>query len=211
MEHLYSFRYHHSRSSYQVSSKLCSIRCAAFHWHYEYEIWFPQGKHILVLPFQACFKTWLFQYMHPTVQQQFVLIVPSKVGLLVLTMLITARERACNDLIAYSLFCCCCCYTCSVRRKLRKLFNIEVSFFSNRGLLTCQLLIQGNDISCENQSTGFSKEPYWSILQSLLSTLSLRPSLSCDTCRNEKVWSLIKCTPVCQQNEQKKKTTILAT
>ncbi|KAG5558029.1 hypothetical protein RHGRI_008065 [Rhododendron griersonianum] len=55
----------------------------------------------------------------------FVLIVPSKVGLLVLTMLITARERACNDLIAYSLFCCCCCYTCSVRRKLRKLFNIE--------------------------------------------------------------------------------------
>ncbi|KAI8564281.1 hypothetical protein RHMOL_Rhmol03G0169300 [Rhododendron molle] len=55
----------------------------------------------------------------------FVLIVPSEVGLLVLTMLITARERACNDLIAYSLFCCCCCYTCSVRRKLRKLFNIE--------------------------------------------------------------------------------------
>ncbi|XP_058207304.1 cell number regulator 13-like isoform X4 [Rhododendron vialii] len=35
------------------------------------------------------------------------------------------RERACNDLIAYSLFCCCCCYTCSVRRKLRKLFNVE--------------------------------------------------------------------------------------
>ncbi|XP_058207302.1 cell number regulator 13-like isoform X2 [Rhododendron vialii] len=36
-----------------------------------------------------------------------------------------SRERACNDLIAYSLFCCCCCYTCSVRRKLRKLFNVE--------------------------------------------------------------------------------------
>ncbi|PSR93220.1 Protein MID1-COMPLEMENTING ACTIVITY like [Actinidia chinensis var. chinensis] len=36
-----------------------------------------------------------------------------------------SRERACNDLMAYSLVCCCCCYTCSVRRKLRKLFNIE--------------------------------------------------------------------------------------
>ncbi|CAL5322731.1 unnamed protein product [Camellia sinensis] len=37
----------------------------------------------------------------------------------------TSRERACNDLMAYSLCCCCCCYTCCVRRKLRKLFNIE--------------------------------------------------------------------------------------
>ncbi|KAK9282991.1 hypothetical protein L1049_011218 [Liquidambar formosana] len=36
-----------------------------------------------------------------------------------------SRERACNDLMAYSLFCGCCCYTCCVRTKLRKLFNIE--------------------------------------------------------------------------------------
>ncbi|KAK2982489.1 hypothetical protein RJ640_026332, partial [Escallonia rubra] len=35
------------------------------------------------------------------------------------------RESACNNLMAYSLFCGCCCYTCCVRRKLRKLWNIE--------------------------------------------------------------------------------------
>lgn len=36
-----------------------------------------------------------------------------------------SREHACNDLIAYSLFCGCCFYTCCVRKKLRKHFNIE--------------------------------------------------------------------------------------
>ncbi|XP_010658232.1 protein MID1-COMPLEMENTING ACTIVITY 1 isoform X2 [Vitis vinifera] len=36
-----------------------------------------------------------------------------------------SRERACNELMTYSLFCGCCCYTCCVRRNLRKHFNIE--------------------------------------------------------------------------------------
>ncbi|KAA8539545.1 hypothetical protein F0562_026237 [Nyssa sinensis] len=35
------------------------------------------------------------------------------------------RERACNDLMAYSLFCGCCCYSGCVRSEVRKLFNIE--------------------------------------------------------------------------------------
>lgn len=39
----------------------------------------------------------------------------------------TAREKAINDLMAYSLLCGCCCYSCCVRTKLRKNFNIEVS------------------------------------------------------------------------------------
>eukprot|EP01018_Ginkgo_biloba_P001081 Gb_13422 [translate_table: standard] len=33
-------------------------------------------------------------------------------------------ERACNDLMTYSLVFGCCCYTCCIRRKLRKLLNI---------------------------------------------------------------------------------------
>ncbi|XP_059666785.1 protein MID1-COMPLEMENTING ACTIVITY 1-like [Cornus florida] len=35
------------------------------------------------------------------------------------------RERACNDLMAYSLLCGCFCYTCCMRGKLRKLYSIE--------------------------------------------------------------------------------------
>ncbi|CAK7325915.1 unnamed protein product [Dovyalis caffra] len=37
----------------------------------------------------------------------------------------TSRERAIDDLMAYTIFCGCCCYTCCVRRKIRQLFNIE--------------------------------------------------------------------------------------
>ncbi|XP_021903934.1 protein MID1-COMPLEMENTING ACTIVITY 1-like [Carica papaya] len=36
-----------------------------------------------------------------------------------------SREKAINDLMAYSLLCGCCCYSCCVRTKLRKNFNIE--------------------------------------------------------------------------------------
>ncbi|KAI5065855.1 hypothetical protein GOP47_0018479 [Adiantum capillus-veneris] len=34
-------------------------------------------------------------------------------------------EDACNDFMTYSLVLSCCCYTCCVRRKLRKRYNIE--------------------------------------------------------------------------------------
>ncbi|KAH7441994.1 hypothetical protein KP509_03G065900 [Ceratopteris richardii] len=34
-------------------------------------------------------------------------------------------EDACNDFMTYSLILSCCCYTCCIRRKLRKRYNIE--------------------------------------------------------------------------------------
>ncbi|GMY08300.1 protein MID1-COMPLEMENTING ACTIVITY 1-like [Fagus crenata] len=56
-----------------------------------------------------------------------------------------SRERAINDLMAYSLFCGCCCYTCCMRRKLRELFNIEggsCDDFSTHLMCCCCALVQ---------------------------------------------------------------------
>ncbi|XP_030932547.1 protein MID1-COMPLEMENTING ACTIVITY 1-like [Quercus lobata] len=56
-----------------------------------------------------------------------------------------SRERAINDLMSYSLFCGCCCYSCCIRRKLRKLFNIEggsCDDFSTHLMCCCCALVQ---------------------------------------------------------------------
>ncbi len=39
-----------------------------------------------------------------------------------------AQAQACNDLAFHALYGGCYCYTCCIRRKVRKRFNIEVSF-----------------------------------------------------------------------------------
>lgn len=44
-----------------------------------------------------------------------------------LSLIATASGEACNELAAYSLFMSCCCYTCCIRKKFRKIFNIKVS------------------------------------------------------------------------------------
>ncbi|KAF5453706.1 hypothetical protein F2P56_028591 [Juglans regia] len=56
-----------------------------------------------------------------------------------------SRERAINDLMAYSLFCGCCCYTCCMRKKLREHFNIEAGVcddFLTHLMCCCCALVQ---------------------------------------------------------------------
>ncbi|XP_039173903.1 protein MID1-COMPLEMENTING ACTIVITY 1-like [Eucalyptus grandis] len=50
-----------------------------------------------------------------------------------------SRELAVNNVFAFSLIGSCCCYTCCVRRRLRKLFNIQVLSLTNRLLTLCSL------------------------------------------------------------------------
>ncbi|KAG6645529.1 protein MID1-COMPLEMENTING ACTIVITY 1-like isoform X1 [Carya illinoinensis] len=53
--------------------------------------------------------------------------------------------QACNDLMAYSLILSCCCYTCNVRRKLRKMFNItggSIDDFLSHLMCCCCALVQ---------------------------------------------------------------------
>ncbi|KAB1217658.1 Protein MID1-COMPLEMENTING ACTIVITY 1 [Morella rubra] len=55
------------------------------------------------------------------------------------------RERATNDLMAYSLFGSCCCYTSCVRKKQRELFNIEGNLwddFLTHLMCCCCALVQ---------------------------------------------------------------------
>ncbi|URE18238.1 PLAC8 family [Musa troglodytarum] len=57
---------------------------------------------------------------------------------------VTSAE-ACNDLMAYSLILSCCCYTCCVRRKLRKMFDITGGLcddFLSHLLCCCCALVQ---------------------------------------------------------------------
>ncbi|GAB4847577.1 Ca(2+)-dependent cysteine protease [Ancistrocladus abbreviatus] len=42
-----------------------------------------------------------------------------------------SSAEACNDLMAYSLILSCCCYTCCIRRKLRKVLNINGGLFDD--------------------------------------------------------------------------------
>ncbi|GMH24007.1 hypothetical protein Nepgr_025850 [Nepenthes gracilis] len=42
-----------------------------------------------------------------------------------------SSAEACNDLMAYSLILSCCCYTCCIRRKLRKMLNINGGLFDD--------------------------------------------------------------------------------
>ncbi|WOL18887.1 hypothetical protein Cni_G27684 [Canna indica] len=56
-----------------------------------------------------------------------------------------SSAEACNDLMAYSLILSCCCYTCCVRRKLRKMFNITGGLcddFLSHLLCCCCALVQ---------------------------------------------------------------------
>ncbi|RYR27320.1 hypothetical protein Ahy_B01g051372 isoform B [Arachis hypogaea] len=56
-----------------------------------------------------------------------------------------SSAEACNDLLAYSLILSCCCYTCCIRRKLRKLFNITggyVDDFLSHFMCCCCALVQ---------------------------------------------------------------------
>ncbi|CAL9085745.1 unnamed protein product [Musa textilis] len=56
-----------------------------------------------------------------------------------------SSAEACNDLMAYSLILSCCCYTCCVRRKLRKVFNIRGGLcddFLSHLLCCCCALVQ---------------------------------------------------------------------
>ncbi|KAJ8490303.1 hypothetical protein OPV22_012024 [Ensete ventricosum] len=56
-----------------------------------------------------------------------------------------SSTEACNDLMAYSLILSCCCYTCCVRRKLRKMFNIRGGLcndFLSHLLCCCCALVQ---------------------------------------------------------------------
>ncbi|XP_051140235.1 protein MID1-COMPLEMENTING ACTIVITY 1-like [Andrographis paniculata] len=53
--------------------------------------------------------------------------------------------EACNELMAYSLILSCCCYTCCIRRKLRKIFNIPGGFiddFLSHLMCCCCALVQ---------------------------------------------------------------------
>lgn len=53
--------------------------------------------------------------------------------------------EACNELMAYSLVLACCCYTCTVRRKLRKMLNITGGFiddFLSHLMCCCCALVQ---------------------------------------------------------------------
>ncbi|CAL9124901.1 cell number regulator 13-like [Musa acuminata AAA Group] len=57
---------------------------------------------------------------------------------------VTSAE-ACNDLMAYSLILSCCCYTCCIRRKLRKMFDITGGLcddFLSHLLCCCCALVQ---------------------------------------------------------------------
>ncbi|KAL2522311.1 Protein MID1-COMPLEMENTING ACTIVITY 1 [Forsythia ovata] len=42
-----------------------------------------------------------------------------------------SSAEACNEIMAYSLILACCCYTCCVRRKLRRIFNIKGGLFDD--------------------------------------------------------------------------------
>ncbi|XP_038723721.1 protein MID1-COMPLEMENTING ACTIVITY 1-like [Tripterygium wilfordii] len=56
-----------------------------------------------------------------------------------------SSAEACNELMAYSLILSCCCYTCCVRRKLRKTFNITGGFiddFLSHLMCCCCALVQ---------------------------------------------------------------------
>ncbi|XWS33893.1 hypothetical protein CRYUN_Cryun22dG0122100 [Craigia yunnanensis] len=56
-----------------------------------------------------------------------------------------SSAEACNELMAYSLILSCCCYTCCVRRKLRKAFNITGGFiddFLSHLMCCCCALVQ---------------------------------------------------------------------
>ncbi|KAG6475739.1 cell number regulator 13-like isoform X1 [Zingiber officinale] len=56
-----------------------------------------------------------------------------------------SSAEACNDLMAYTLVLSCCCYTCCVRRKLRKMFNITGGLcddFLSHLLCCCCALVQ---------------------------------------------------------------------
>lgn len=53
--------------------------------------------------------------------------------------------EACNELAAYSLFMSCCCYTCCIRKKFRKIFNIKGGLcddFLSHLLCCCCSLVQ---------------------------------------------------------------------
>ncbi|MED6121325.1 hypothetical protein PIB30_029208 [Stylosanthes scabra] len=56
-----------------------------------------------------------------------------------------SSAETCNDLLAYSLILSCCCYTCCIRRKLRKMFNITggyVDDFLSHFMCCCCALVQ---------------------------------------------------------------------
>lgn len=56
-----------------------------------------------------------------------------------------SSAEACNELMAYSLILSCCCYTCCIRRKLRKTFNITGGFvddFLSHLMCCCCALVQ---------------------------------------------------------------------
>ncbi|GAB4848444.1 Ca(2+)-dependent cysteine protease [Ancistrocladus abbreviatus] len=57
----------------------------------------------------------------------------------------TSSAEVCNDLMAYSLILSCCCYTCCIRRKLRKVLNINgglVDDFLSHLMCCCCALVQ---------------------------------------------------------------------
>nr|XP_043607805.1 protein MID1-COMPLEMENTING ACTIVITY 1 isoform X2 [Erigeron canadensis] len=68
----------------------------------------------------------------------------SKIATVATNRHMTSGE-ACNELMAYSLILSCCCYTCCIRRKLRKTFNITGGWcddFLSHVMCCCCALVQ---------------------------------------------------------------------